>query len=50
VKKGKFIENVEIMTNFIMYGQIGVLSCKNASIEEKVKQIREFINSILEIK
>lgn len=43
------IENVEIMTNFIMYGQIGVLSCKDISMEEKIKQIRGFINSILGI-
>lgn len=43
------IENVEIMTNFIMYGQIGVLGCKDILMNEKIKQIRGFINSILGI-
>ncbi|MDR5587914.1 TetR/AcrR family transcriptional regulator [Clostridium aquiflavi] len=49
-KREIHIENVEIMTNFIMYGQIGVLSCKDISMEEKIKQIRGFINSILGIR
>ena len=44
------IENVEVMTNFIMYGQIGVLSCKGISMNEKIKQICGFIYSILGIK
>ncbi|RDY22650.1 TetR/AcrR family transcriptional regulator [Romboutsia maritimum] len=47
-EKGEIhIENVEILTNFIMYGQIGVLSCEDISMEEKIKQIRGFINLIL---
>ncbi|GAA0076566.1 TetR/AcrR family transcriptional regulator [Clostridium sp. CTA-5] len=50
-EKGEiYIKNIEIMTNFIMYGQIGVLSCEDISMEEKIKQIRVFINSILEIR
>lgn len=50
-KNGKIhIENVEVVTSFIMYGQIGVLSCKGISMEEKIKEIRGFVNSILGIK
>lgn len=48
-KKGEVhIENIESVVSFIMYGQIGVLSC-NIPLENKVKQIRGFINSILGI-
>ncbi|KEH98023.1 TetR/AcrR family transcriptional regulator [Clostridium botulinum] len=49
-KEEIYIENVQMMTNFIMYGQIGVLSCKDISMEEKIKQICGFINSILGIR
>lgn len=43
------IKNIEIVTNFIMYGQIGVLTCENIPMNEKIKQIRIFIDSILGI-
>ncbi|MFD3157216.1 TetR/AcrR family transcriptional regulator [Haloimpatiens sp. FM7330] len=47
-EKGEIhIENVEMTTYFIMYGQIGVLSCENIPMDKKIKQIRSFINSVL---
>lgn len=44
------IRNVEMLTSFLMYGQIGVLSCENVSMDMKIKQIKEYINLMLGLK
>lgn len=50
-EKGEIhVQNAEIITNFIMYGQIGVLSCTDVSMEEKIKQIHGFIKLLIYIK
>ncbi|EJP6472339.1 TetR/AcrR family transcriptional regulator [Clostridium botulinum] len=50
-EKGEIqIDNVEIITNFIMYGQIGVLGCENIPIDKRIKEIHKFINLVLGIK
>lgn len=41
------IENINMLTSFIMYGQIGILSCEEIPMDEKIKQIRMLIDSIL---
>ncbi|MEL5897908.1 TetR/AcrR family transcriptional regulator [Clostridium sporogenes] len=43
-------DDVEIVTNFIMYGQIGVLGCENIPMDEKIKEMRKFIDLLLGIK
>ncbi|GAA0736455.1 TetR/AcrR family transcriptional regulator [Clostridium oceanicum] len=41
------VENIEMVVNFIMYGQIGILSCVGISMKEKVKEIRKYIDLLL---
>ncbi len=43
-------DDVEVVTNFIMYGQIGVLGCENIPMDEKIKEMRKFIDLLLGIK
>jgi AcrR family transcriptional regulator len=47
-EKGEIaIENVEITTEFIMYGQISLWQSQDGLFEDRIRQVRKFISAIL---